>query len=223
MRKTYLLLTLLLLCVGISIHAQVTTASMSGKVTDTSSEAMIGVNIKATHTPTGTEYYTITQPNGSYSFNNLRIGGPYVVEFSYIGYNTESRTGINLVLGEDLKLNVVMREDTQALDEVVVVADKNPIISGSRTGAQEIITREKMDKLPTINRSLDDFVKLTPMSSGKNFGGVSYRFNNVTVDGASFNNSFGLASALGASGTEPISLEALEQVQVMIAPFDVRN
>jgi len=196
---------------------------MSGKVTDTSSEAMIGVNIKATHTPTGTEYYTITQPNGSYSFNNLRIGGPYVVEFSYIGYNTESRTGINLVLGEDLKLNVVMREDTQALDEVVVVADKNPIISGSRTGAQEIITREKMDKLPTINRSLDDFVKLTPMSSGKNFGGVSYRFNNVTVDGASFNNSFGLASALGASGTEPISLEALEQVQVMIAPFDVRN
>ena len=146
-----------------------------------------------------------------------------MVEFSYIGYNTESRTGINLVLGEDLKLNVVMREDTQALDEVVVVADKNPIISGSRTGAQEIITREKMDKLPTINRSLDDFVKLTPMSSGKNFGGVSYRFNNVTVDGASFNNSFGLASALGASGTEPISLEALEQVQVMIAPFDVRN
>ena len=127
MRKTYLLLTLLLLCVGISIHAQVTTASMSGKVTDTSSEAMIGVNIKATHTPTGTEYYTITQPNGSYSFNNLRIGGPYVVEFSYIGYNTESRTGINLVLGEDLKLNVVMREDTQALDEVVVVADKNPL------------------------------------------------------------------------------------------------
>ena len=77
-----------------------------------------------------------------------------------------------------------------------------------------------MDKLPTINRSLDDFVKLTPLSSGKNFGGVSYRFNNVTVDGASFNNSFGLASALGASGTEPISLEALEQVQVMIAPFD---
>ena len=146
MRKTYLLLTLLLLCVGISIHAQVTTASMSGKVTDTSSEAMIGVNIKATHTPTGTEYYTITQPNGSYSFNNLRIGGPYVVEFSYIGYNTESRTGINLVLGEDLKLNVVMREDTQALDEVVVVADKNPIISGSRTGAQEIITREKIGR-----------------------------------------------------------------------------
>ena len=222
MKETYLLLTLLLLCVGISIHAQVTTASMSGKVTDTSSEAMIGVNIKlrirqrvpnTTRLPSRMVLILLT---------TFRIGGPYVVEFSYIGYNTESRTGINLVLGEDLKLNVVMREDTQALDEVVVVADKNPIISGSRTGAQEIITREKMDKLPTINRSLDDFVKLTPMSSGKNFGGVSYRFNNVTVDGASFNNSFGLASALGASGTEPISLEALEQVQVMIAPFDVR-
>lgn len=224
MRKIYLLLTLILLCMGASLQAQVTTASMNGKVTDmASSEAMIGVNVKATHTPTGMIYYTITQPDGSYSFNNLRIGGPYAVDFSYIGYNTETRTGINLTLGEDFKLNIKMREDSQALGEVVVVADKNPIISGNRTGAQEIITRDKMDKLPTLNRSLSDFTKLSPMSSGNNFGGVSWRFNNVTVDGASFNNSFGLSNSLGANGTEPISLEALEQVQVMIAPYDVRN
>lgn len=223
MRKRLLFIAFTLLAIASVIQAQVTTASMSGKISEGSGEPLIGVNIKATHTPTGTVYYTITQPNGSYSFNNLRIGGPYVIEFSYIGYNTELRSGIDLTLGEEYKLNVKMREDTQALDEVVVVGDRNPIISASRTGAQEIITREKMDKLPTINRSLDDFTKLTPMSSGKNFGGVSYRFNNVTVDGASFNNSFGLSSALGASGIEPISLEAIEQVQVMIAPFDVRN
>lgn len=223
MRKRLLFIAFTLLAIASVIQAQVTTASMSGKVSEGSGEPLIGVNIQATHTPTGTVYYTITQPNGSYSFNNLRIGGPYVIEFSYIGYNKETRSGIDLSLGEEYKLNVKMREDTQALDEVVVVGEKNPIISGSRTGAQEIITREKMDKLPTINRSLDDFTKLTPMSSGKNFGGVSYRFNNVTVDGASFNNSFGLSPALGAENTEPISLEAIEQVQVMIAPFDVRN
>lgn len=223
MRRTLLSLAFVLFTILSIVQAQVTTASMSGKVSDNFSEPLIGVNIKATHTPTGTVYYTITQPSGNYSFNNLRIGGPYVIDYSYIGYNTETRSGINLALGEELTQNVKMNEDTQALDEVVVVADKNPIISGSRTGAQEIITREKMDKLPTINRSLSDFTKLTPMSSGSNFAGTSYRFNNVTVDGASFNNSFGLASSLGAAGTEPISLEALEQVQVMIAPYDVRN
>lgn len=211
-------------CMFVSlVNAQVTTAGLSGKVTEKSGEPMIGVNIKATHTPTGTVYYTVTQNNGTYSFTNLRIGGPYTVDYTYVGFNTESRSGITLSLGEDMKLNVQMKEDTQTLDEVVVVADRTGIMSNSRTGAQEIITREKMEKLPTFSRALTDFTKLAPMSSGSNFGGVSYRFNNVTVDGASFNNSFGLGSKLGASGVEPISLEALEQVQVMIAPFDVRN
>lgn len=207
-----------------NVDAQVTTSSMSGKVVDNvSKEPLIGVTIRATHTPTGTVYNTISHTDGSYNLNNLRIGGPYKVEYSYVGYANDLRSGIQLQLGEDLRLNVGMKEDTQLLGEVVVVGDKNPIISGNRTGAQEIITRDKMDKLPTLNRSLSDFTKLTPMSSGNNFGGISYRFNNVTVDGASFNNSFGLSSKLGASGVEPISLEALDQVQVMIAPYDVRN
>lgn len=221
MRSFYLVAIMLL--IATTVNAQVTTASISGKVTDAAGEPLIGATIKAVHTPTGTVYNTITQPSGQYVFQNLRIGGPYTLDYSYIGFNNESRTGINLTLGEELKLNIVMREDNQLLDEVVVVGDKNSLISGNRTGAQEIITREKMDKLPTLNRSLTDFTKLSPMSNGSNFGGVSYRFNNITVDGASFNNSFGLASSLGASGVEPISLEALEQVQVMIAPYDVRN
>ncbi|MDR1200278.1 MAG: carboxypeptidase regulatory-like domain-containing protein [Tannerellaceae bacterium] len=223
MRRKLFLAALSLLVIFFTMEAQVTTASMSGKITDGLSEPMIGVNIKATHAPTGTVYYTVTQTNGSYSFTNLRIGGPYIVDYTYIGYNQETRTGIVLALGEEFRLNITMREDTQALDEIVIVADRNGIISGNRTGAQEIITRDKMDKLPTLNRSLNDFTKLTPMSSGNNFAGISYRFNNITVDGASFNNSFGLSSSLGASGTEPISLESLEQVQVMIAPYDVRN
>ena len=205
------------------IKAQVTTAGISGKVTDGSNEALIGATVRATHIPTGTVYTTVARMNGSYNLPNMRIGGPYTVEFTYVGYNKEVVKDIQLSLGEEQLLNMVLREDSKALGEVVIVGDRNALISSNRTGAQEIITRDRMDKMPTLNRSLDDFTKLTPMSSGKNFGGTSSRFNNVTVDGASFNNSFGLGSALGASGTEPISLEALEQVQVMIAPYDVRN
>jgi hypothetical protein len=204
--------------------AQVTTSSLTGRVTDDrSKEILLGATIKVTHEPSGTTYGTVTRPNGTYALSNLRIGGPYTVEVSYLGYNKETISNIYLALGEEFTLNVSLNEDVETLSEVVVVGNRNPVISTNRTGAQEIITREKMDRLPTLNRSLSDFTKLTPMSSGNNFGGISYRFNNVTVDGASFNNSFGLSSALGASGTEPISLEALEQVQVMIAPYDVRN
>lgn len=224
MIKRTLFLALALLMITTAVMAQVTTASMAGKVTDaSSSEPLVGVTIRVVHTPTGTVYNTITQNNGAYSFNNLRIGGPYTIECSYVGYTTEKLSGITLTLGEELRQNISMKEDAQLLGEVVVVGEKTPLMAGSRTGAQEIITRDKMDKLPSLNRSLSDFTKLTPMSSGDNFGGVSYRYNNVTVDGASFNNSFGLSGKLGASGVEPISLEALEQVQVMIAPYDVRN
>lgn len=222
-RKLSFLLILLFTCMSVHLNAQVTTSSMSGKITDPANETLIGASVKATHVPTGTVYRTMTSDNGSFRLNNMRIGGPYSVEVSYVGFATEVITGIQLVLGGEYTLNVALREDSQILGEAVIMGDRNPIISSSRTGAQEIITREKMDKLPTLNRSLDDFTRLTPMSSGKNFAGTSYRFNNVTVDGASFNDSFGLSSALGASGTEPISLEALEQVQVMIAPYDVRN
>lgn len=219
--RSFLVLVMLLLTTTVS--AQVTTASMSGKVVDASNESLIGATVRAVHTPTGTIYNTVTQSNGQYRFQNLRIGGPYTVEFSYVGFNPEKVSNINLVLGEDHTLNIVMKEDAQTLGEVLVVADRSSVISSNRTGAQEIITRDKMDKMPSLSHSLTDFTKLTPMSSGSNFAGTSYRFNNVTVDGASFNNSFGLSSSLGAVGTEPISLEALEQVQVMIAPYDVRN
>ncbi len=205
------------------MQAQVTTSSMSGRVTDVDGP-VIGATVIATHEPTGTVYGASTRTDGSFNLSNMRVGGPYVVKVTYVGYNPETFRGINLSLGEDYVLNVSMKEDTQLLDEVLVLGESNTsVFSSNRTGAQEIITREKLDLLPTITRSLSDFTRLVPMNSGGNFGGTSYRFNNVTVDGASFNNSFGLSSSLGASGVEPISLEALDQVQVMIAPYDVRN
>ena len=219
--KTFFLLMLFI--VGtLSSYSQVTTSSIAGRVTD-GQEALIGATVRATHEPSGTVYGGMTRTDGTYNLLNMRIGGPYTIEFSYLGFQARSFSNIFLTLGEELTLNASLTEDTKLLGEVVVIGSQTSIMSSNRTGAQEIITREKMDKLPTLNRSLNDFTKLTPMSSSGNFGGVSYRFNNVTVDGASFNNSFGLSSALGASGVEPISLDALEQVQVMIAPFDVRN
>ncbi len=223
-RNLRLWVVALFVSVATLLSAQVTTSSMSGKVTDNSREPLIGATVLVTHTPTGTTYGASTRVDGSFNILNMRVGGPYTVEISYIGFHTETLGGVNLTLGEDFVLNTVLKEDSKLLDEVVIVGDGSAsAFSSSRTGAQEIITREKMEKLPTITRSLNDFTRLTPMSSGGNFGGASYRFNNVTVDGASFNNSFGLSSSLGAAGVEPISLEALDQVQVMIAPYDVRN
>ena len=148
------------------IKAQVTTAGISGKVTDGSNEALIGATVRATHIPTGTVYTTVARMNGSYNLPNMRIGGPYTVEFTYVGYNKEVVKDIQLSLGEEQLLNMVLREDSKALGEVVIVGDRNALISSNRTGAQEIITRDRMDKMPTLNRSLDDFTKLTPMSSG---------------------------------------------------------
>ncbi|MDR3351392.1 MAG: TonB-dependent receptor [Prevotellaceae bacterium] len=219
-RLTSFLGSLLFVCAS---YAQVTTGSISGAVTDSRGEPLAGTAVVAVHNPTGTKYSTLSDSKGNYQLPGMRIGGPYTVNFSFVGFTSGTFSNITLTLGEEYKQNAKLTEDVQTLDEITVFGAQNPVISSSRTGAQEIITREKMDKLPTFNRSLNDFTKLTPMNSGNNFGGVSYRFNNVTVDGASFNNSFGLSSSLGASGVEPVSLEALEQIQVMIAPYDVRN
>lgn len=123
------------------VQAQVTTASLSGSVTDTQKEALPGATVKATHTPSGTVYVVATQMNGRFNINGMRIGGPYTVEISFVGFVTEKIEGINLVLGEERNLNIVLSENAQSLGEVVVVGTRNPIISAGRTGAQEIVTR----------------------------------------------------------------------------------
>ncbi len=180
------------------LNAQVTTASMSGKVSDAEGVPAPGAVLKATHTPTGTVYTTVTRNDGSYNINNMRIGGPYTVEVELLGSNKEAYDDVYLQLGQDLVLNPALSQDTKTLDVVTVTGTQDAVISASRTGAQEIFTSNEISKLPTINRSLSDFTQLTPMASKNGgFGGISYRFNNVTVDGASFSNSFGLSSQLG--------------------------
>lgn len=221
MKKLFLFMLSIFACGA--VLAQVTTSSINGTVVASDKQPIVGATVVATHTPTGTVYAAATNRNGVYNIGGMRVGGPYTIEISYIGCNSEKFEGVYLTIGEDAQFNATLNEESMAIGEVVVMGQANPVFNSNRTGAQEVITRDMMEKLPTVNRSLSDYTRLTPMSSGTNFAGTSYRFNNVTVDGASFNNSFGLSSALGASGVEPISLESIDQVQVMIAPYDVRN
>ena len=225
MKKT-LILSILLLSFVFTSFAQTTTASMRGVVKDTSNEPLAGASIIALHQPTGTSYGAVTQFNGSYNIANMRIGGPYKVTVSYVGYKTVTLDNIYLKLGEKLKLDFVLQEDAEKLEEVVVNAStKNSLINSGKTGASTNIGREKIQALPTISRSINDFTRLTPSSDGTSFGGGNNKMNNLTLDGSIFNNPFGLDGGTPGSQTnaQPISLDAIEQIQVELAPFDVTS
>ncbi|WP_461451830.1 TonB-dependent receptor [Mucilaginibacter sp.] len=227
MRK-YLLLTLLVTCLAFfttkKVHAQgVTTASINGIVTD-SKGAIPGATITITHIPTGTVYSTGSRSDGRFNLPNLRVGGPYTFKVSFVGYEDYIVTGITLSIGQDQHIAAALKESSTNLQEVKVSAQGGKIINSSRTGARETVNRQQIEGLPTLNRSLSDFTKLTPSANGLSFGGRSNLFNNITVDGALFNNSFGLASTLGGqTNSQPISLDAIDQIQVDIAPYDVRQ
>ncbi|MES2276252.1 MAG: TonB-dependent receptor [Bacteroidota bacterium] len=208
-----------------AIAQGVTTASINGTVSD-SKETVPGATITMTHVPTGTVYSTSSRADGRFNLTNLRVGGPYTFKVSYVGYKDFVRQGITLTIGQDQNVNVKLETSVSALTEVVITGAGSKVINSSRTGARETISRNQIDNLPTINRSLQDFTKLTPSATpnGLNFGGRSSTYNNVTVDGALFNNSFGLSGTLGGqTSSQPISLDAIEQIQVDLAPYDVRQ
>lgn len=218
MKKSYLL-TFMLFCLGFVLNAQITTSSMSGKVVS-NGEAIIGATVLAIHEPSGTQYGTITNVDGRFNLQGMRVGGPYRVEVSYIGYQSAIFKGITLQLGEVYVLNVDLKESAEALDEVVVTAPKSIAKSGVNTN----ITERQIATLPTINRSITDFTKLSPYAgSGSSFAGRDGRYNNITVDGAALNNSFGLSSNnLPGGDAQPISLDAIDQISVNVSPYDVK-
>jgi hypothetical protein len=209
----------------------VTTAAMNGIVTDMASEPLLGASVVAVHTPTGTQYGTVTGPNGRFNFQNMRVGGPYTVTVSYVGFEQAQETGISLALGENRNLVFILTEENVTLSEVVVTGRADQVMNQGRTGAETNVTREQLQSLPTINRSLQDFTRLTPQAStdgaGTSFAGTSGRFNNISIDGAVNNDVFGLGGTGGTpggqTGTQPISLDAIDQIQVVIAPYDVRQ
>ncbi len=226
MRK-YLLLFFLFATaslLGGSAFAQgVTTASMNGIVSDAKG-TVPGATIVVTHVPSGTVYSTVTRGDGRYNVPNLRIGGPYTVKVTFIGYKDFVQENITLTIGQDQRIDAKLEENAATLAEVKVTGTQGKVINSSRTGARETVNNAQIIGLPTVNRSLADFTKLTPSANGLSFGGRSSTFNNLTVDGALFNNSFGLSGTLGGqTNSQPISLDAIDQIQVDIAPFDVRQ
>jgi hypothetical protein len=177
--------------------------------------------VLATHTPSGTTYGTATNEAGYYAIQGMRVGGPYEVQVSYTGFETSKKTGIFLNLGSPALLNFILRESSVVLQELTVIAVKDSEFADKKTGSAINITSEKITSLPTINRSINDFTRLTPQSNGTSFAGTNSRFNNYTIDGNIYNNNFGLGTAQFAGGS-PISIDAIEAVSVNLAPYDVR-
>jgi len=218
-----LLLTILALFVGACMYAQVTTASVNGLVTDDKGAPLPGVTVVATHTPSGAQYGTTTRADGRYNLPNLRVGGPYTIEFSFLGFAAQTNDGINLALAQKLPLNTSLKEEGIELEGVTVTAERNSILNNERTGAETNISTETIENLPTISRSASDYTRLTPTSDGNSFAGRNDQFNNFSLDGSIFNNPFGLDAATpgGQSNAQPVSLDAIEQITVSVAPYDV--
>lgn len=219
-KRLYFLIATLLLMVSSAV-AQVTTSGLSGTVT-ADGEDVIGATVEAVHTPSGTRYVGVTNAKGMYNILGMRSGGPYEVKISYLGYETKIVKDVTLQLGETYNLSTSMSEDTQVLGEVVVTG-KGSKFAVEKTGASTNITNKQIANLPTVSRSITDVTRLSPYGgNGMTFQGSDGRTANFTVDGANFNNNFGLSSGLPGGGN-PISLDAIEELQVVISPFDVRQ
>ncbi|MCC3153827.1 TonB-dependent receptor [Hymenobacter sp. BT770] len=201
-----------------------TTAAMSGVITDKNGAGLPGATVIAVHTPTNTQYVTPTNAEGRFNIQNMRVG-PYSVKVTFVGYKDVTRDDVNLTLGQNLRFDQKLTDANTELNEVTVSGRRDPIMNADHTGASTTIQRETIERLPTLNRSFDDFTRLTPQASASGgFAGRNGGFNNVTIDGAIFNNSFGLSSTVGGqANAQPISLDAIEQIQVSIAPYDVRQ
>ncbi|MEY8780024.1 TonB-dependent receptor [Allomuricauda sp. XS_ASV26] len=214
---------LLFLLVSTSAFSQVTTSNIRGTVSDDQGVPLLGANVVAVHTPTGTRYGAITNEEGRFNLLNLRVGGPYEVSISYVGFKAETQNDVFLSLGKTFNLNVNLVSDSQQLEEVVVVSDRGGTFGSDRTGAETSVGRRELTRLPTISRSTNDFTRLEPTASAGSFGGRNDQFNNFSLDGAIFNNPFGLDAAQpgGQTDANPISIDAIDQIQVSIAPYDV--
>ncbi len=201
--------------------AQVTTSSLAGKVT-AEGEEVIGATIEAVHKPSGSRYTAVTNAKGMYTITGMRVGGPYQVTISYIGYETEVVDGITLQLAETYNLNTVMAENSQQLGEVVVSA-KGTKFTTEKTGASTNISNQQIVNMPTVNRNITEYTRLSPYGGNEmSFAGADGRTANFTVDGANFNNNFGLSDDLPGGGN-PISIDAIEELQIVISPYDVRQ
>jgi Carboxypeptidase regulatory-like domain len=216
-----------LLCalfLSMSLSAQVTTATLTGIVDDDKNETLIGAMVIATHEPSGSRYAALTREDGLFTIPNMRVGGPYSIKVTFVGYKDLEQKDIFLNLNQKTTLKLKMIPAASQLDAVTVTAVRNDIMGADRTGAETSINAQTLAALPTISRSQADFTRLNPMASeGGSFAGRNDQFNNFSVDGTIFNNPFGLDASTpgGQADAQPISLDAIEQINVAIAPYDV--
>ena len=216
-----ILLLLLFLTASITF-AQITTSAIKGVVSDDIGP-LFGASVTAKHLPTGTTSGAVSQENGHYILTNLRVGGPYTLSISYVGYKTVEFSDVYLELGKTTNIDVQMVSESTELDEVVIKIGKDNTFSSDRTGADTNVGSRELTSLPSISRSQADFTRLDPASSGGSFGGRNDQYNNFSLDGSIFNNPFGLDAATpgGQTDAQPISLDAIDQIQVSQAPYDV--
>ncbi|PLW91394.1 TonB-dependent receptor [Mucilaginibacter sp.] len=226
MKKFYLII--LALFFAVAANAQITTATISGKVVDQKGVAMPGVTVSVVNNSTGTRYGSQTNADGRYTIPNINPGGPYTISATFVGSNKDERTDVTLSLGS-ATFNFKLTDATTNLKEVRVTASAG----GTKTGASTRISQSQIRNMPTINRSLQDLTRTTPQSNNNSFQGTNYRYNNVTLDGAINNDAIGFSPSLGgqnnASGqvgsstrTSPISLDAIQDIQVLVAPYDIK-
>ncbi len=227
-KLTYLMIILFIFTGMLSnIKAQgVTTSFINGIITDADGNPLPGANIIAVHEPSGTQYGTSSRADGLYNLPNLKIGGPYTVTVSYVGYNKAVKKNVFLALGQKLRLDFKLSSESVKLQQVTVSAEKDEVLNGNRTGAETFVDPKQVQTLPSIKRSTRDLTRLDPRSDGNfSFGGKNWLYNNISLDGSYFNNPFGLDDPApgGQSNAEPVPYDAVEQVEVSIAPFDVRE
>lgn len=228
-QKILLLFSAFLLLTHYVFAQGITTGNISGRITDPKAAALPGVTIVAIHQPSGSKYSTSTRGDGRFRFPSVRVGGPYTITLSFIGYEKEVINDVQVSLGETLTLNVMLKDKSSALQEVVIKGGrKNNILNSKKNGAGIVIDQNALTSLPTISRSLNDFTRLTPQAGAQGMLGMGAKSNSVSVDGAAFNNSFGLGvetnNLPGANANaQPISLDAIDQIAVNLSPYSVKE
>ena len=218
-------LSIMLLAISASFFgfAQVTTSSITGTVKDNNGQPLAGATVTATHVPSGTNYSTLSSKDGVFSLQGLRVGGPYQVKIDFVGLKSAIFENIVLQLGEPYNVNAELSISEQVMENVIV-ASRTRRAAPEKAGMTSVINNRLLTTLPTISRSITDFTRATPQANGNSFGGRDARYNNITIDGANLNNNFGLSTdPLPGGGNNPISLDAIEEVSVSLAPYDVRQ
>jgi Carboxypeptidase regulatory-like domain len=209
------------------VYAQgVTTSSLSGIILDKEKNPLPGGNIIATHIPSGTQYGASSRSNGQFNIQNMKVGGPYTVTASFVGYRKQSFENIYLNLGQQFRLDFQLESEAIEGEEIVITGEREGILNSNRTGAETVINPREVTLLPSIKRSTRDLTRLDPRSDGNfSFGGKNWLYNNISLDGSYFNNPFGLDDPApgGQTNAEPVPFDAIEQIQVSIAPYDVRE